>query len=490
MGDYLSNMSEISIANKIATRMITILTSIVTVTYIIEVVKGNRTPAYVAVVILLGLIPTLMCQFLYKKNHDSKALELVYSIGFTCYYSYLVFTAGNDLVFTYVIPMLFGLILYENVKHVIFAGITVFAVNVVSIVYHAMVDGLSSHQIVTIEIQLFLILIIFAYMAMSTKAMMKFTQIRTSRVNVEKEKISDLLSKTNDLSEGMAAGVEQLFAQMETVNSAVDLTLSAIEQISNGSEDVARSVQEQMLQTSDIQMHIERVSDTADAIDECSDSVWACITQGEKDMNQLSSLSDVSDEAGRDVAEKLMQLAEQAGKMTDIVKLITGITQQTSILSLNASIEAARAGEAGRGFAVVASEISSLASQTSEATNEISALIVNIQSQLKVVEESTNKFLENSREQADASQSASESFKEIANNINGIMDNSQKMKDAVAALKMSNQIIVESVESVSAATEEVSANARQTYDQSTEVHRIVQESVENVDKLKELSQSL
>jgi len=57
-------------------------------------------------------------------------------------------------------------------------------------------------------------------------------------------------------------------------------------------------------------------------------------------------------------------LSKAAGRIGDVVKLITAIAEQTNLLAFNATIEAARAGEAGRGFAVVASEVKQLASQT------------------------------------------------------------------------------------------------------------------------------
>jgi methyl-accepting chemotaxis protein len=78
--------------------------------------------------------------------------------------------------------------------------------------------------------------------------------------------------------------------------------------------------------------------------------------------------------------ERFARLTASAARVAEIVGLIAGISNQTSLLALNAAIEAARAGENGRGFAVVANEVKSLSQRTSAATSDISGQIAEIES--------------------------------------------------------------------------------------------------------------
>jgi methyl-accepting chemotaxis protein len=73
------------------------------------------------------------------------------------------------------------------------------------------------------------------------------------------------------------------------------------------------------------------------------------------------------------------RLEDSSARIDDVVATITALADQTNLLALNATIESARAGEAGKGFAVVANEVKTLATQTSEATQSIRSMVLDIQ---------------------------------------------------------------------------------------------------------------
>jgi methyl-accepting chemotaxis protein len=118
------------------------------------------------------------------------------------------------------------------------------------------------------------------------------------------------------------------------------------------------------------------VQSVAGATDEMAASV-AEISRQVQESSRIAN--DAVAQAGKTDA-RISQLSQAAGRIGDVVKLITAIAEQTNLLALNATIEAARAGASGKGFAVVAQEVKQLAAQTAKATDEIRGQIAGMQS--------------------------------------------------------------------------------------------------------------
>ncbi len=123
----------------------------------------------------------------------------------------------------------------------------------------------------------------------------------------------------------------------------------------------------------------DSIASVAAAVSELHDSSQEVGRQASEANALVGDAVERADEATR----RFALLAASAARVTEIVGLIAGISNQTSLLALNATIEAARAGENGRGFAVVASEVKSLSQRTNAATRDIAGQISEIESATK-----------------------------------------------------------------------------------------------------------
>lgn len=117
------------------------------------------------------------------------------------------------------------------------------------------------------------------------------------------------------------------------------------------------------------------VQTVAAAAEELAASIEDIARQAEQAAEFASSASSTVDATAAGV-HHLLHATQQIGQVVGLIESIAG---QTNLLALNATIEAARAGEAGRGFSVVASEVKLLATQTAQATSDISSRIADIQ---------------------------------------------------------------------------------------------------------------
>lgn len=488
--DRLSTFSEAKLANKVACTTLTILIGIILIAYIIELVKGNRDLPYTIITVLLGFIPIATSWTLYFKNHDSYVLRHAMACLYGVMYSFMLFTAQNDLVFTYAIPMMIVVLLFNELRYTINVAGIIAILNIIDVIRRIVTQDLSEQDIVTCEIQGLLMVVIVAFLIVASITSTKFNQVKLDKLNNEKDKASGLLDTILNISNDMSTDIESVTNKMDDLMSSVTNTISSMDEVTAGSNETAQAVQNQLLKTSEIQQQIDFVEHSTDEIMSDVKSTVDAISEGQKQIESLKALTVESDKASNDVARILSSFKEYTEQMNSITDLITDVASETSLLSLNASIEAARAGEAGRGFAVVASEISNLASQTTSATESITTLINNINSELSSMISSIDNLIESNKVQATTVTSTAASFDTIIKNVDIINSQSSNLATAVSSLAVANKAIVENVQTISAISEEVSAHSNETYIASESNQTIVISVKELVESLNEKAATL
>ncbi|MCR4647762.1 MAG: methyl-accepting chemotaxis protein [Lachnospiraceae bacterium] len=167
-----------------------------------------------------------------------------------------------------------------------------------------------------------------------------------------------------DISHTLANANNNQGESIEQLNSTLNGMNSSIEKIAMAADDLANTSNQLTQSASDVKNLCQETMNSS--------------TQGRDEMQSMTQNVETLNATINELTALIRSTAKSVEEITGITDTINAISEQTNLLSLNASIEAARAGEMGRGFEVVASEVGALANQSTEATKNIRDLIEDI----------------------------------------------------------------------------------------------------------------
>ena len=403
-------ISELTRSNRIA-----MLSHISTVTVMVffmiwESVRGQLSPVYMTIATVVGVIPLIGEVICWKSNTEHAMIKHLVSYGFSLFYTICLFTSPTNLIYVFVIPMIFVVTIYSDTRYLLLINTGTILESIIVVVIGATKGGFGYHGIEAAVVQIVVMIMVGANSVLTTKVIRENTRKRFTEVAVA----------------------------VEEIGNSMTLTLKAL-------------------------------------------------AEGKQDIEHLASEVEASVDNGTEVTEKLENLNQYMDEMNSIVELIGGITNQTSLLALNASIEAARAGEAGRGFSVVATEISGMATRTKEATVHITELISNVSNAIMEVVGVVSNMINGINEEKTGASNAEESFESIEDNTRAIQKNADTLSRSISELQNANKEIIDSIQTISAISQQVSAHAGETMQAEEENLNVMQDVSAIMQKLATLA---
>lgn len=462
----------------------------ISLAYIVEYIKGARTLSYVLLTILIGVAAPLLEWFFYSKKRDTAMVKHILGYGFGIFYIFIMLTTNNTLAFTYAIPMFIAISVFNDFKFSIPVNIGCLLVNCVQAVLFINKGVYTKDNLAGLEIQVLVMIIIAIYSMYTCKVLETNNAAKLRTIKEHSDNTDMILDNTMEISGKIGERINMIDSKIRELDEAVSATREAMHEVTVGSGDTAEAVQKQLEMTEDIQHKVENVKNGTEQIVTDVKETQNAVIDGNNNVSALIEKVNTSVEDGKTVTGELEQLKSIMSDMNSVVDIITGITSQTSLLALNASIEAARAGEAGKGFAVVATEISKMAGETKDAAVKITDMIGNVSDAINRVVDVTAKMVDEIEGQHEAAVNTEESFNQIKASSSSINESSRMLSDIVEKLAKANDEIVDSVSTISAISEEVSAHANDTFQISEKNSHTVGEVVGISDELKELTAKL
>lgn len=260
------------------------------------------------------------------------------------------------------------------------------------------------------------------------------------------------VGRVHESMQQVASATKAVDQGVRAVTQASEASLSSSSEQSTRTSSVVTAIQQLGAATQDIAQNAALASQRTVSARDQAESGYTVLRNTIEAIDHLTQLIGAS-------GNSIDSLHAKTAGIGQILDVITGISQQTNLLALNAAIEAARAGEAGRGFAVVADEVRSLAYRTQQSARQVQQLIEELQEQAQRSVAQMQDSQHYGKESIDIAQKAGvrlESINTIVGEIDGINH------------------------SVAAATEEQSTVADLISSDTTELDLLNRKGVENL----------
>ncbi|WP_163538242.1 methyl-accepting chemotaxis protein [Gracilibacillus sp. YIM 98692] len=334
--------------------------------------------------------------------------------------------------------------------------------------------------------------------------------IANGNLNVEKlddtshNEIGHLSKSINRMQESLKDMIVQISTLASTVDTQVQKFANTSNEIKEGSEQVAVTIEElahgatnQADESSNISektSHFSERTNTAkqngEQLVQTSEEVLSVSVQGDKQMRQSLTQMMTITETVQDSVTKVNGLEKQATSISEFVNTIRSIADQTNLLALNASIEAARAGESGKGFAVVAEEVRKLAEEVSESSESITEIVDGVKEEIQIMVEGLNKGFSEVNKGKEQIETSGQYFFDIKEKVSHMSERIHDISSTISYFQQSSDEINSSVEHIASISEESAAGSEQIASSAIQQKEAIQQVSDGTNELQQLVEKM
>ena len=260
-------------------------------------------------------------------------------------------------------------------------------------------------------------------------------------VNEKKEATLVLANKIIEMGKCIRNNSKDANQMINDVESYTNNAITIFDDIKAGNDINAKSAKKQKEMTENIIKLTDNVNEVMRNVTSSTRMSYNGIQSNREYIEELRNKSDVIIRNNKEVINVMKEFITNIIDMKKVVSNITEISEQTSLLALNASIESARAGEAGKGFAVVASEITSLSDETASLTNDIEKIVVKLESSANMANKVVSDVIETVNEENEIIDKNMANIDVMDSNLIGIGENIKIILDKIKNIVSNNELI-------------------------------------------------